>query len=148
MGIFSKTNKEPTEQTGTTVISSGTTVKGMIDTKGSIFIDGRFDGIIVATNDVTIGKNGEVLGEIRAKVLTVNGMIDGLFDVGQVNILGSGRVIGKMQYDELTIEQNGIFEGEGKKKNSTRLSQYNKLALNTKELDKKQNDEDTVEIES
>jgi len=130
MGIFNKTNKKPKEQIGTTVISSGTTMKGMIDTKGSIFIDGRFEGIIVATQDVTIGKTGEVLGEIRAKVLTINGMVDGLFDVGQVNILGSGKVLGKMQYDELVIEQNGIFEGEGKKKNSTMSSQYNKLEVN------------------
>jgi len=129
MGIFNKANKKSKEQTGTTVISSGTTMKGMIDTKGSIFIDGRFEGIIVATQDVTIGKNGEVLGEIRAKVLTINGMVDGLFDVGQVNILGSGKVLGKMQYDELTIEQNGIFEGEGKKKNSTMSSKYNKLEI-------------------
>jgi len=35
-----------------------------------------------------------------------------------------------MQYDELSIEQNGIFEGEGKKKNSTLCSQYNKLEVN------------------
>ncbi|BFU78022.1 polymer-forming cytoskeletal protein [Arcobacter sp. 15-2] len=137
MGIFNKTNKKPKEQIGTTVISNGTTVKGVIDTKGSIFIDGKFEGIIVATEDVTIGKNGEVLGEIRSKILTVNGIIDGLFDVAQVNILGSGRVIGKIQYDELIIEQNGIFEGEGKKKNSTRCSQYNKLEVN-----------ETVQIES
>jgi len=137
MGIFNKANKKPTKQTGTTVISNGTVMKGMIDTKGSIFIDGKFEGIIVATEDVTIGKDGEVLGEVRSKVLTVNGMVDGLFDVGQVNILGSGRVIGKMQYDELIIEQNGIFEGEGKKKNSTMSSQYNKLEVN-----------DTPQIES
>jgi len=130
MGIFNKTNKKPAEKTGTTIISNGTTMKGMIDTKGSVFIDGRFEGIIVASQDVTIGKNGEVLGEIRSKMLTINGIIDGLFDVGQVNILGSGRVIGKMQYDELSIEQNGIFEGEGKKKNSTLCSQYNKLEVN------------------
>ena len=130
MGIFNKTNKKSAEKTGTTIISNGTTMKGMIDTKGSVFIDGRFEGIIVASQDVTIGKNGEVLGEIRSKMLTINGIIDGLFDVGQVNILGSGRVIGKMQYDELSIEQNGIFEGEGKKKNSTLCSQYNKLEVN------------------
>lgn len=134
MGIFSKTNKQPESQTGTTVINSGTTFKGMIDTKGSIFIDGRFEGIIIATQDVTIGKNGEVLGEIRSKVLTVNGLIDGLFDVEQVNILGFGKVIGKMQYDELIIEQNGIFEGEGKKKNSTLSSKYNKLEINEHHL--------------
>jgi cytoskeletal protein CcmA (bactofilin family) len=112
----------------------------MIDTKGSIFIDGRFEGIIVATQDVTIGKNGEVLGEIRSKILTVNGMIDGLFDVEQVNILGSGRVIGKMQYDELIIEHNGIFEGEGKKKNSTLSSKYNKLQVNQEKLTSIQSD--------
>ncbi len=130
MGIFSKTSKRPEPQDGTTVINSGTTFKGMIDTKGSIFIDGRFEGIIIATKDVTIGKNGEVLGEIRSKVLTVNGLIDGLFDVEQVNILGFGKVIGKVQYDELLIEQNGVFEGEGKKRNSTLTSKYNKLEIN------------------
>ena len=130
MGIFGKNDQKPTQQTGTTVIDSGTTFKGMIDTKGSIYIDGRFEGILVASNDVTVGKNGEVLGEIRSNILTVNGIIDGLFEVDQVNILGSGKVIGKMQYNELTIEQNGIFEGEGKKKNSTLTSKYNKLEIN------------------
>ena len=68
MGIFSKSSKQSKPQTGTTVINNGTTLKGMIDTKGSIFIDGRFEGIIIATQDVTIGKNGEVLGEIKSKV--------------------------------------------------------------------------------
>lgn len=130
MGIFGKVSKQSEQKDGTTVINSGTSFKGMIDTNGSIFIDGRFEGIIVATNDVTIGKNGEVLGEIRSKILTVNGMIDGLFDVEKVNILGSGKVLGKVQYDELLIEQNGIFEGEGKKRNSTLTSKYNKLEIN------------------
>jgi cytoskeletal protein CcmA (bactofilin family) len=130
MGFFNKTNKQPAQNTGTTVVSTGTTIKGAIDTKGSVFIDGRFEGIIVAAQDVTIGKNGEVLGEIQSKVLTVNGIADGLFNIEQVNILGSGRVIGKMQYDELVIEQNGIFEGEGKKKNSTYSSKYNQLEIN------------------
>jgi len=132
VGIFGKSDKQSKSQTGTTVINKGTTFKGMIDTKGSIFIDGRFEGIIVASEDVTVGKNGEVLGEIKAKVLTVNGMVDGLFEVEQVNILGFGKVLGKIQYNELVIEQNGIFDGEGKKKNSTLSSQYNKLQINEK----------------
>lgn len=141
MGIFGKNDKKPTQQVGTTVIDNGTTFKGMIETKGSIYIDGRFEGILVASNDVTIGKNGEVLGEIKSTVLTVNGMIDGLFEVDQVNILGSGKVIGKMQYNELTIEQNGIFEGEGKKKNSTLTSKYNKIEVNQEQFIDIQSDE-------
>lgn len=136
MGVFGKSDKKSAEKVGTTVISVGTKIKGMIDAKGSLFIDGRFEGIIVATDDVTIGKNGEVLGEINAKSLVVNGIIDGLFDVGYVHILGSGKVIGNMQYDNLIIDENGIFEGEGKKKNSKFVSKYNKLEVRpTKQIE-------------
>lgn len=130
MGIFSKNDKQPEPQDGTTIISSDTAIKGMIDTKGSVYIDGKFEGIVIATQDVTIGANGEVLGEIRSKSLTVSGLIDGLFDIEQVHVLSSGKILGKLQYDELVIEQNGLFEGEGKKKNSTFSSKYNKLEMN------------------
>ena len=130
MGIFGKTNQKSTEKIGTTIISNGTVLKGIIETKGSIFINGRFEGIIIAQEDVTVGKEGEVLGEIKTKTLTVNGLIDGLIETDKINILSSGRVIGKLKYDDFVIEKNGIFEGEGKKKNSTLSSQYNTLEVN------------------
>ena len=67
MGIFGKSNKQPKQTNGTTIIADGTTIKGGIDTQGSVFIDGRFEGIIVSTDSITIGKTGEVLGEVRTK---------------------------------------------------------------------------------
>ena len=127
MGIFSKTNKQPKSEIGTTVISKGTFIRGGIDTAGSIFIDGKFEGVIVAGESLTIGKTGEVVGEVRTKVLTVSGMLDGLINVENANILESGKILGKMQYQNLSIEQNGIFEGEGKMKNSTLTSQYKSI---------------------
>jgi cytoskeletal protein CcmA (bactofilin family) len=130
VGVFGKSDKQSKQSNGTTIIAQGTTIKGGLDVQGSIFIDGRFEGIVVASENVTIGKTGEVLGEIRTKNLTISGFIDGLFDVENMNILSTGRVIGRIQYDELTIEPNGIFEGEGKKKNSTLSSQYNSLEIN------------------
>lgn len=138
MGIFGKSNKKTKQNNGTTIIAEGTTIKGGIDTQGSVFIDGRFEGIIVSTENVTIGKTGEVLGEIRTKNLMVSGLIDGLFDVDNVHILTDGKVIGKIQYEELTIEPKGTFEGEGKKKNSTLCSKYNTLEIK----------EETQQIES
>lgn len=130
MGIFSKTNKQPESKTGTTVISEGTFIRGGIDTAGSIFIDGKFEGVIVAGESLTIGTTGKVIGDIKAKVLTVSGMLDGLIDVEEVNILETGKILGKMQYQNLIIEKNGIFEGEGKMKNSTLTSQYKKIKKN------------------
>ena len=135
MGIFSRTNKQPESKVGTTVISEGTFIRGGIDTAGSIFIDGKFEGVIVAGESLTIGKTGEVIGEVRTKVLTVSGMLDGLINVENVNILESGKILGKMQYQNLSIEQNGIFEGEGKMKNSTLTSQYKTIdTYETKDL--------------
>ncbi len=124
MGIFSKTNKQTEPETGTTVISEGTFIRGGIDTAGSIFIDGKFEGVIVAGQSLTIGITGEVIGEVKAKTLTVSGTLDGLIDVEESNILATGKVLGKMQYVNLIIEKNGVFEGEGKMKNSTLTSQY------------------------
>ena len=105
MGIFSKSNKKTKSNHGTTIISKGTTIKGGIETEGSVFIDGRFEGIIVAEKSVNIGKTGEVLGEIKTKDLIVNGLVDGMFDIQNITILETGKVIGKMQYDELVIEK-------------------------------------------
>ena len=132
MGIFSKSNKKSKSNNGTTIISKGTTIKGGIETDGSVFIDGRFEGIIVAEKSVNIGKSGEVLGEIKTKDLIVNGLVDGMFDIKNIIILETGKVIGKMQYEEFVIEKNGIFDGIGKQKNSTLNSKYNKLEIKKK----------------
>lgn len=130
MGIFNKSDKKSKQNNGTTIIGIGTTIKGGIDTEGSVFIDGRFEGIIVAAKSVNIGKTGEVLGEIKTNDLIVNGLVDGMFDIKNITILETGKVIGRMHYEELVIEQNGLFDGVGKKKNSTLNSKYNKLELN------------------
>ena len=133
MGIFSKNDKKTTHNTGTTIISIGTTIKGGIETEGSVFVDGKFEGIIVAAQSVNIGKTGEVLGEIKTQNLIVNGLVDGLFDVENITILETGKVVGNMHYEELVIEKNGLFDGVGKKKNSKFSSKYNSIELNEKE---------------
>ena len=124
MGIFNNNDKQTVQQAGTTVISDGTFIRGGIDTAGSIFIDGKFEGVIVAGESLTIGKTGEVVGEVRVKNIVVSGLLDGMVDVEDAHILETGKVLGKMQYQNLVIEKLGIFEGEGKMKNSNLVSKY------------------------
>ena len=131
MGIFGKNDKQSTHKAETTVISAGTFIRGGIETTGSIFIDGKFEGVVVAGESLTVGKNGEVIGEVRVKTLTVSGLLDGLINVEDANILTTGKILGKMQYQKLIIEENGVFEGEGKMKNSNLTSQYNSVTNNS-----------------
>ncbi len=126
MGIFSKNDKQSKPKIGATIISDGAFIRGGINTAGDVFCDGKFEGMISAQS-LTIGKTGEIIGNINVKHLIVNGLVDGIINAEDINILESGKVLGKMQYQNIAIDKNGIFEGEGKMKNSTLVSKYKSI---------------------
>jgi cytoskeletal protein CcmA (bactofilin family) len=127
MGIFSKSNKHSSENNGATIIPYGTHLIGGIDTKGSIHIDGKFEGVIASASYITIGKTGEFYGKIESKSVTVSGFIDGNIDCEQMHILSTGKVIGELSYESLTIDPDGIFDGKGKRKNLNVTSRYEEV---------------------
>mgnify|MGYP003982016693 FL=1 len=129
MGFFSKSNKSSSENTGTTIIAEGTHMKGGIDTQGSVYIDGKFEGVISSESSINIGTTGEFIGEIKSKSITVNGIVDGIINSDDIVILEEGKIIGKICYQSLSIEPNGVFEGEGKMRNSTLVSKYDQLNI-------------------
>ncbi|WP_419770492.1 MAG: bactofilin family protein [Candidatus Marinarcus sp.] len=124
MGIFGRNDKQSQEQTGATVIPHGTHIIGGINTRGTIHIDGKFEGVITMATYVIIGKTGEFYGKIEAENMSVNGYVDGKIDCDEIEILSHGKVRGDLKYNHLTIEPNGLFEGQGKVKNYTLSSRY------------------------
>ncbi len=126
MGVFNKSDKGSTPN-GATVIAQGTCIIGGISTKGTVNIDGKFEGVILEADVIAIGLTGEVIGDIKANNLIVNGLFDGKIDCNLVQILENGKVIGDMKYNELIIEPNGKFEGRGIRKDSDLKSRYNEV---------------------
>jgi len=126
MGIFGKSNKR-TIHHGATVIAKGTCIIGGISTEGTVHIDGKFEGVILEADVISIGITGEVIGDIKANNLVVSGLLDGKIDCNEVQILGTGKVIGQMRYNELIIEEDGKFEGQGIRKDSKLKSRYDEI---------------------
>lgn len=126
MGVFSKTNQGST-QAGATVIAKGTCIIGGISTEGTVHIDGKFEGVILEADEISIGKTGEVIGDVKANHLVVSGLFDGKIDCNVIQILATGRVIGDIAYHDLVIEEYGKFEGRGVRKNSEVKSRYNEI---------------------
>lgn len=126
MGIFGKANKR-TVQNGATVIAQGTCFIGGITTEGSVHIDGKFEGVILEADLISIGKTGEVIGDIKANNLVVSGLFDGKIDCNEIHILSEGKVIGNIKYNNLIIEENGKFEGQGIRKGSDLTSKYDEV---------------------
>lgn len=126
MGVFSKANQGST-QAGATVIAKGTCIIGGISTEGTVHIDGKFEGVILEADEISIGKTGEVIGDIKTNNLVVSGLFDGKIDCNVIHILSTGRVIGDITYHDLVIEEDGKFEGRGVRKDSDVKSRYNEI---------------------
>ncbi len=127
MGVFGKSNKQSSQQNGATVIPFGTHLIGGIDTQGSIHIDGKFEGVIASASYISIGKTGEFYGKIETKSISVSGFLDGNIDCNDMHILSTGKVIGELTYEKLTMEENGIFDGVSKRKNFSIESRYDEV---------------------
>jgi len=98
----------------------------------NLFVDGIFEGTIHSSKEITVGKNGKIMGEIYAKHLIVQGEIKGNISVDIVEIKSSGKVSGTVESQELIIEPKGLFEGNSIiKGSSTTISK-------PMQLDKKQ----------
>ncbi|HIQ50632.1 MAG TPA: cell shape determination protein CcmA [Nautiliaceae bacterium] len=119
MGLLSKSNSLSISSNNTTIVASGTKIEGSILVESKLHIDGYVDGKIKVGDAVSIGKKGIAKGEIFAKKVIVSGVFEGNIESDIIEILGGGKVVGKILYKELIIEQKGIFIGESIKKNES-----------------------------
>jgi cytoskeletal protein CcmA (bactofilin family) len=126
VGVFSKTNKG-TSQAGATIIAKGTCIIGGISTEGTVHIDGKFEGVILEADAISIGKTGEVIGDIKANHVVISGFFDGKIDCNIMQVMSSGKVIGDFTYNDLIIEEDAKFEGKVNRKNSELKSRYNEI---------------------
>ncbi|SNZ06321.1 protein CcmA, bactofilin family [Persephonella hydrogeniphila] len=118
MGIFNKGDniKPSTNSSGTTIISEGSRISGELRFNGSVHIDGDVEGNIFCEKVVTVGKKGKVKGKITAEKIIINGYAEGEADCSYVEILSGGKFVGEITYNEITIEPQGVFEGNLKLK--------------------------------
>ncbi len=103
---------------GASVISSGTKIIGQLSVKDSFYIDGEIEGDINSENIITVGKNGAVIGKIKAKSVIVGGEIKGKVECDSCEILSGGKIKGEVYSSSLVIEAGGILEGSSYVKNN------------------------------
>ncbi|MFW5787499.1 MAG: bactofilin family protein [Bacillota bacterium] len=98
-----------------TILGSGTKVKGDINTKGSLRVEGFVEGNIKAEGDLFVGEDGKVNSEVNARNVIIAGRVEG--DVTahkKLEILPSGKLIGDIKTSTLKIEEGAIFSGSSK----------------------------------
>jgi cytoskeletal protein CcmA (bactofilin family) len=93
------------------VIGNDSVLKGELVSKGTVRIDGRFEGSLTA-DCLVVGEEGVILGEVNAKALIAAGKITGnVHAVDSVEIQPRGEVCGDIYTHRLSVAEGGVFEG-------------------------------------
>ncbi len=97
------------------ILGAGCKFTGDVDAKGTIRIDGEFQGKIVASEGVIVGKTGVVRGEIHSSNVAISGTVEGnIFAKRKVELESGAKLVGDVESMSLVIEDGVFFEGKSK----------------------------------
>ncbi len=95
------------------IITAGTICEGKLRSPGSIRVEGRIVGEIVAGQSVSIGGTGEVDGNVSAKLVTVGGKITGGILAQEKLVFEAKAVVhGDIRAAKLVIDEGALFDGK------------------------------------
>ena len=124
------------------VIGNGVKIIGQILDADTVQIDGTAD-VTMTTDNLMIGVNGDLKGDLTSHHVEVWGKLDGNIKVtGTLTVQEEGIVSGKLEYENLQVKLGGQITGDihvAKKSNGKKTS---KTALDNIGTDGYDNDPD------
>jgi len=114
--MFSKSKKGNGQQqaaagrTVPSIISSDLKIVGDLESSGEVQIDGEVSGDIRA-KVLLVGEGAVITGEILADTVRVHGHVNGQIKAKFVNLAKSAHVIGDILHENLSIQEGAFLEG-------------------------------------
>ena len=93
------------------VISTDTVVKGKIEFKGELLIEGKASGDILGDN-LTLGPSAKVDGKVIVKAITIQGNFTGFIRADSVRFDVGSTIKGDIEHSEISIETGANFNGK------------------------------------
>jgi len=96
-----------------TVLGSNAVFKGELTFKGTLCIDGEFEGKLTTSGKLIVAEQGTVLADIEAETVICRGKITGNIIASQkVEICSTGKILGDVHTPALSVELGGVIRGE------------------------------------
>ncbi len=96
----------------TAIIDHGSEIEGKYTCSGTVMLNAKFHGEIVATDTLIVGERGVVNGNIRAGSVVISGQVVGnVLATERVELKRTARVFGDLESPVLVIEEGVLFEG-------------------------------------
>ena len=96
----------------TAVIGPSMSMKGEIRTREELVVEGEVEGLLESHSSITIGPNGKVKANIKAREVSIFGAVKGNIEVSdKIAIRGNGSLIGDIKTAGISIEDGAYFKG-------------------------------------
>ncbi len=110
----SATAAKPVERKGgQALIGKSLKVKGAITGHEDLYVDGEIEGAVeLEENSLTVGPNGNVNADVKARDITVQGRLNGNVRAGErIEIRKTGSLEGDIVTSRIVIEDGAVFKG-------------------------------------
>jgi cytoskeletal protein CcmA (bactofilin family) len=96
-----------------TVLGQTVVLRGELSANEDLLIEGQFEGTVsLEDHRLTVGANGQVKAEIRARQVVILGTVSGNVVAGEkVEIRRSGHVVGDLKAGAVAMEEGAYFKG-------------------------------------
>jgi len=98
---------------GRAAVGKSVVVKGDIYSREDLYVDGEVDGNIeVQEHCLTVGPNGRVKANIKARAVVLHGTVHGNIHAGdKIDIRKDAKVAGDLKAGRIVIEDGAYFKG-------------------------------------
>ena len=94
------------------VIGPSMTIKGEIRAREELLVDGEVEGLLESQSLLTVGPNGKVRGDIKAREVAIFGSVRGNVTVAEkIAIREQGSLIGDIKSAGISIDDGAYFKG-------------------------------------
>lgn len=101
------------EMEANSTIGENSFFEGKFAVKGSLRIDGKFEGQALLVDQLQVGASAKVKTNIHATSIVVEGIIIGNITASKrILLLSSARVLGDIKTPELIIQDGVVLEGK------------------------------------
>ena len=93
-------------------VGKSTRLKGDLYSEEELYFDGEIEGAIEVRGMLTIGPNGKVKANVKARELVVKGSINGNVEAAdRISIMNGASIVGDVKTAGIVIEDGAYFKG-------------------------------------
>ena len=98
---------------GYSVIHDRLTIRGELDTDGTVRVEGRVEGPTHRVHTLIVGAGGFVVGDIEAKDVVVAGQVQGnVHATGRLEIESGASVLGNISANLMLLREGATIHGQ------------------------------------